>query len=322
MSETNSNILLTIAIPTFNRAEYLKENLKILVNQSSHINKVEIIVIDNASTDHTREVCQKYYNLRDFSYIRLDKNLGMSSSQYESLSRARGKYVCLIADDDFLRPNGLKLILQTISSNYDLYAFNYSSSTDLKAATTIGPIESNKFEYGYELLNFPSVGHMSGLVYRTNKILDEAENLLEIFPLKYFNYSRGIFGIAFAALAQKTRSSAYYQGEALFSAVEQKELDYNGLLFLCLQIFTTFSILRKLEIVGSEIFHFQKTLVQSRIIRSYIRWYPVISEKERMYVDYLLTPYFNDKFLYKLVFETLKIRVIRNVISFIFRIFL
>ena len=64
--------ILTIAIPTFNRANYLKNNLKNIIKQASIHNHVEVIVIDNASTDNTYNICIEYFKL-DFLIIGLRK---------------------------------------------------------------------------------------------------------------------------------------------------------------------------------------------------------------------------------------------------------
>ena len=109
MNYQNQNIRLTLAIPTFNRADFLRKNLQIIFSQLTSTDKVEIIIIDNASTDNTGNVCQKYFNFNNFLYVRLDQNLGMSASQYECLVRANGDYVCILSDDDFLQVNGIKL---------------------------------------------------------------------------------------------------------------------------------------------------------------------------------------------------------------------
>ena len=54
-----NDIQLTIAIPTFNRANYLNKSLECIVSQLNAFSNVELIVIDNASTDETYKVCQK-----------------------------------------------------------------------------------------------------------------------------------------------------------------------------------------------------------------------------------------------------------------------
>ena len=308
-----NDIQLTIAIPTFNRANYLNKTLECIVSQLSAFSNVELIVIDNASTDETYKVCEKYEELDNFSYYRLDQNLGMSASQYECLLKANGNYLLIFADDDYLESNGIQIILEAISKGYDLYAFNYKSAKFKQSALPIGPINSSKFEYGFQLMNHPSVGHMSGLVYRKNLIFREAQKLLEIFPLKYFNSTRGIYGPAFTSLANNS-SESFYEGKVIFSAEEQDALDYNGLSTLCLLIFSHFRLMLKLNIVGDEIFDYQMKLVSARIRRSYIRWYPTLNEKESIFIDYLLTPSFNKSFINKLIFRFLKFRAVKKLL--------
>lgn len=314
-----NTIQLTIAIPTFNRAKYLNKSLELIVSQMRKLRNVELIVIDNASTDETYEVCQKYKESFVFSYHRLDQNLGMSSSQYECLLKARGDYILIFSDDDYLEPNGLQIILNAIKSNYDLYAFNYKSAKPGQKNLPIGPLTSCKFNYGFQLMNYPSVGHMSGLVYKKDLMLKEAKELLKIIPLKYFNSTRGIYGPAFASLANHSEDS-FYEAKTLFSAEEQDDLDYNGLSTLCLLIFSHFRLMYKLEIVGSEIFEFQMKLVQARVKRSYIRWYPTLNKKESIFIDYLLIPFFSKSLIDKIIFRLLKIDIIKKFLLLIFNL--
>ena len=51
--------LLSICIPTYNRAEYLEKSLDSLVNQEN-FSQIEVVISDNASTDATSDVCRKF----------------------------------------------------------------------------------------------------------------------------------------------------------------------------------------------------------------------------------------------------------------------
>ena len=148
-------------------------------------------------------------------------------------------------------------------------------------------------------------------IERVIEILKEAKKLLEIFPLKYFNSTRGIYGPAFTSLANNSRDS-FYDGKVLFSAEEQDILDYNGLSTLCLLIFSHYRLMLKLNIVGDEIFNYQMKLVSARIRRSYVRWYPTLNEKESIFIDYLLAPYFNKSLINKVIFRFIRIRVVKK----------
>jgi abequosyltransferase len=69
-------VLLSICIPTYNRAQYLKYNIDILISQIKRAepDQVEICVSDNASTDHTEELVRDYVKLYPNIPIRYNKN--------------------------------------------------------------------------------------------------------------------------------------------------------------------------------------------------------------------------------------------------------
>ncbi|TSE06271.1 MULTISPECIES: glycosyltransferase family 2 protein [Aquimarina] len=105
--------ILTIAIPTFNRCTFLDENLKRLKNQ--YTEKIDILICDNASTDQTSEVVEKYINQGlPIRYYKNSENLGWERNFELCFKRTIGKYTMLIGDDDFIIEHGLDLILDSI----------------------------------------------------------------------------------------------------------------------------------------------------------------------------------------------------------------
>ncbi len=88
--------LLSICIPTYNRAPYLKELLDSIVCQFDDqeiYNQVEVIISDNASEDNTTEVVaeyqKKYENIR---YFRNKENVGAAKNGLILLNLPEGKY--------------------------------------------------------------------------------------------------------------------------------------------------------------------------------------------------------------------------------------
>jgi glycosyltransferase involved in cell wall biosynthesis len=114
--------LLTIAIPTYNRARLLPLLLSALADQLRQEPRVELIVIDNASPDDTGDV------IRDFQsrglavrYLRNDSNIGGDANFVRCFEEARGSYVWIFGDDDAVLPGALKKILGYIcEQEYDL----------------------------------------------------------------------------------------------------------------------------------------------------------------------------------------------------------
>ena len=107
--------LLSICFPTYNRAECIGEQLKRLSSvDKSVLENVEIIVSDNCSPDNTKEVIMSYQDSLDFLYNRNEKNLGPDENYLYCFSHASGKYIWLVGDDDYLLPDNLHIVIDTI----------------------------------------------------------------------------------------------------------------------------------------------------------------------------------------------------------------
>lgn len=93
--------LVSIGIPTYNRAALLPRSLRSALDQShSHI---EVIVSDNASSDGTEAACRGFVAAdRRVRYIRQEQNVGPTRNFNAVLEAARGEYFMWLADDDWL----------------------------------------------------------------------------------------------------------------------------------------------------------------------------------------------------------------------------
>jgi len=110
-------ITLTLAIPTFNRAKFLDRCLNSFASQG-RLSEMEIFISNNASTDNTIEVIEKYKSLfPNFSYVTNEINKGLDFNVSQCFERATGKYVWVMGDDDFILPNKLSSILDLIHQN-------------------------------------------------------------------------------------------------------------------------------------------------------------------------------------------------------------
>lgn len=118
--------LLTIAIPTYNRSEYLKACLDSLsVNLSKfseqQLMQIEIIITDNNSTDNTNDIVMDYISLNpsiDIIYHKHTKNFGMVGNWNSFIKFSSGKYIIWFPDDDILDNNGHLTKAFEIISNY------------------------------------------------------------------------------------------------------------------------------------------------------------------------------------------------------------
>jgi len=121
----NSKTSLSIGIPTFNRADYLKKCLESIISQGDfNAKNIEILISDNASADNTRDIVKVFQNkVNNIRYFRNYKNLGAERNILNLLTNFRGKYFFLLTDDDILLPNSLAGLLEMISKNSDCSVF-------------------------------------------------------------------------------------------------------------------------------------------------------------------------------------------------------
>ncbi len=111
--------LVSIGVPTFNRAELLTKCLSTLLSQDYP--NFEIIISDNASTDNTPSICNKlqneYFNLR---YFRTTSTIPAMKNFERVLSLSKGEYFMWASDDDQWEPNFISTLISYFESNANL----------------------------------------------------------------------------------------------------------------------------------------------------------------------------------------------------------
>src|SRR5574337_126918 len=110
--------LLSIAIPTYNRAEYLDLCLSQICKQlPGYESLIEVIVSDNASTDNTADIVDKFIK-QGFAvrYVRNAQNIGMDGNIVQAYSLATSKYAVVFGDDDALVDGAVEKIIRILRS--------------------------------------------------------------------------------------------------------------------------------------------------------------------------------------------------------------
>ena len=91
--------MISIIILTYNRAGFISEAIKSALEQS--FSDWELIIIDDASQDNTREIAEDYAKKDSrIKYFRNDEHLRISKSRNKALGLARGEYVAVLDSDD------------------------------------------------------------------------------------------------------------------------------------------------------------------------------------------------------------------------------
>lgn len=121
--------LLSICIPTYNRAELLQRMCEAVLPQADLTSGlVEVLIGDNASNDHTSEVAANALKFSSVRYVRHQKNLGPIGNILTLIREyAQGKYIWILGDDDLLLPSALVRVCKALQDNQliDVFYVNF-----------------------------------------------------------------------------------------------------------------------------------------------------------------------------------------------------
>ncbi|MCA6069102.1 glycosyltransferase [Chryseobacterium sp. RG1] len=164
-AEIKAETYLSICIPTYNRVEKTFQLVKSILNYDG--NDVEVIVVDNCSTDSTQDLLKTISDDR-FKYLRNKEAIGGMPNILNSMTYASGEYVLLCLDKDHVLPNKISQFIDQIKkSNFSVGQCSLDSSEFDKNITYKEGIDS--------IINIAYTSeHPSGLFIKNNIIKEKA----------------------------------------------------------------------------------------------------------------------------------------------------
>lgn len=127
----DENILLSIVIAVYNTEKYLERCLRSILSQED--GEVEIILIDDGSTDHSPKICDHYAEIDSRVKVIHKENGGQSSVRNIGIEVARGKYLWYVDSDDWIAEGTLKILIGNIKQYVpDVLLIGYKSCTEYK----------------------------------------------------------------------------------------------------------------------------------------------------------------------------------------------
>lgn len=121
---------VSVIIPTFNRPHLLPRAIESAFAAGTD---VEVVVVDDASTDETAEVCQA---IEDIKYVRLEHNQGVAGARNVGVLASSADYIALLDDDDVRLPGSLDLQLAALIESDAALIYGqalFGGATDLMA---------------------------------------------------------------------------------------------------------------------------------------------------------------------------------------------
>ena len=150
-TEKAHDCLVSVIIPVFNEIQFLNEALESVLNQS--YKRLEIIIIDDGSTDGSGEICDEYSLIDNRIRVIHQTNAGLSAARNIGLDIAKGDFIAFIDSDDAYHFRFIEIMVNTaVREKADIVVCKYSVHHTMKKMD-ISKFERTKMDRGGGVYN-------------------------------------------------------------------------------------------------------------------------------------------------------------------------
>jgi len=231
---------ISIIIPTYNVEKYIRQTLDSIVNQSIGLENLEVIIIDDCSTDNTREIIDEYAaRFENFIVMHLPENSGCAGKPRNvGLENFTGDYVMFLDSDDYYSLDTCEILYKTITQEdvdvvFGNFVYSFSDGTEKYDAEYFKGMDKIKIK------TIDDEPRLLGLLpslwtklYKKELILDNEIKFIEkipnedrVFVFRAFMEANGIvylpkhFGTNYRIIDKPTISTSYTK-EHLFGRIK------------------------------------------------------------------------------------------------------
>lgn len=295
--------LLSIIIPVYNVEQYLERCIESIINQT--LKDLEIILVNDGSTDRSGEICERYANQDNRILVINKKNGGVSSARNVGLEIARGEWIAFVDSDDYIEKNMYEILYKN-AIKYDVEVsscfFKYLTADDTVLFNpTENHLKLNKIFKGIEFLELLYIdSYTNGLcVSMWNKIYKKKIFQQLRFPINTkYEDDEICHKIYLQDINVYCDTSGFYIYVQNLNSLSHMEFKEKNLVFL--------------EIINNRITSFNEASLENLKIQSLILYFNIVIEYyfkiksiekvfnfkmyKKLYKTYLLQYLFSQKF--------------------------
>lgn len=120
------SIKLSVIVPIYNSEKYLKQCIDSIVNQI--YDNIEIILVDDGSTDFSGKICDMYQNINKRIQVIHQKNQGCISARWNGVQKSKGDYIGFVDSDDWIALDMYKNLMSIVKENEcDIVSMGYTA---------------------------------------------------------------------------------------------------------------------------------------------------------------------------------------------------
>lgn len=221
--------LISIIIPTFNRADFLSETILSIQNQT--IDNWECIVIDDGSTDNTEAIMNQFICTDNrFIFVKRDiEPKGSNTCRNIGITRSTGKYICFFDSDDIMMPDFLEKRYKMLENNTDIgfctcecvfFDKNNSNIEHSKMSQLTHTIEDHILNWGFMAPAFMLRRSVLEIIGKWNTTIFRTQDV-DFFSRLFANDIKGIWNdtILYKVRLHDNRISNNYDNKSILSII-------------------------------------------------------------------------------------------------------
>lgn len=175
--------ILTISVAAYNVASYIGETLESFIVDRETMKKLEVLVVNDGSTDDTAEIVKRYVREYPDTFVLIDKeNGGYGSTINHALTRASGKYFRTVDGDDWVDKDGITKFVRLLEDcDADLVITKYCRITEGTGKTEISDLKC-RFDgkcRTFSEQSFKQTLFMWGVTYKTSLLKEHGIRITE-----------------------------------------------------------------------------------------------------------------------------------------------
>ena len=244
---------ITVIVTAYNQEKYIDRCMQSILKQT--YKNLDIIVIDDGSTDETTKIVKKYQNTKIYS----KPNEGIYSARNLGISLCKTKYFMFVDSDDYLEPNAIEILYKAITSTNSDIAMGMTYNSTPQNEMTI--ISNDKYEYLFnnKIKYFITAWNklyktslFKDLQYKPLKLAEDEyiihhilRNMkrMVVVPQKTYNYFINSNGLSTKVLENyKDALYAFKDRYEFLKQTDYKNLAYTKYMNYCIKIFCELKI--------------------------------------------------------------------------------
>ncbi|KMM58520.1 glycosyl transferase [Bacillus glycinifermentans] len=203
---------VAVVVPVYNAEKYLKETVDSVIRQNFGFHRISLILVDDCSTDRSREILNEYADLyENITVVLLETNTGTPAHPRNlGIELANAKYITFLDADDWFAPNGILSLYKILEESQVNYAVGKTIQVEAGGQKIIGKYESVKKRLNVSPLSIRHIFYHLGPPARMMRLDFIKENKIRFPEMKFAEDKQFFMDVLFNCSEISTTTDPVY----------------------------------------------------------------------------------------------------------------